>query len=80
MEERDAAAAPARCRGRPRKVWRITVRAIDPGKYPDLQKNPENPFSTMEPEARVAEIDAFCARLWARACMEKARRESAKSK
>lgn len=75
MEERDSAAAPARRRGRPRKVWHITVRAIDPDKYPDLQKNPENPFATMDAEARIAEIDSFCARLLARACMEAVRRK-----
>jgi hypothetical protein len=55
----------------------ITVRAIAPDKYPHLQKNPENPFSTMDPEARIAEIDSFCARLWARACMEAARNSTA---
>ena len=82
MEKRDAdsGGGPTRRRGRPRKVWNITVRAIAPEKYPHLQKNPENPFSTMDPEKRVEEIISFCARLRACACMEKVRRESAKSK
>jgi hypothetical protein len=55
----------------------VTVRAIPPDKYPQFQKNAENPFSTMDPEKRIEEIDSFCARLWARACMDAARNENA---
>lgn len=53
------------------------MRAIAPDKYPQFQKNPENPFSTMDPDKRIAEIDSFCARLRARACIEAARNETA---
>ena len=60
---------------RPRRKWVVRVCAIDPQKYPDLRKNPENPFAGMGPEQRLEEISAFCALLWARTCADVAREE-----
>lgn len=69
-----------RGRGRPRKVWIIHVKAIDPGKYPELERNPMNPFSYLDPEARTEEILSFCAQLWARTCQDIVRRQFAAKK
>src|SRR2546425_8348497 len=53
-------------RGRPRPRWRIRVVPVDAHKHVELMRGREHPFAAMAAEARVAEIDAFCARLWAR--------------
>jgi len=50
------------------------VKAIDPGKYPELEHNPENPFSSLDPAGRMEEIVSFCAQLWARTCQDITRR------
>lgn len=79
-ENRQGAAGHAsrkRGPGRPRRRWIIHVKSIEPGKYPELERNPENPFSYLDPEARMEEIISFCARLWARTCQEMVRRRSA---
>jgi hypothetical protein len=39
---------------------------VDSEKHPDWVREQSNPFAVMAAAARVAEIDAFCARLWAR--------------
>ena len=57
-------------RGQRRKTWTVHVSSIDSGKYPAFQRDPDNPFSCMEVEKRLHEIDSFCARLWARTCQE----------
>jgi len=69
-------ASPKRGPGRPRRRWVIHVKGIEPGKYPDLDRNPENPFSYLDPDARMEEIISFCARLWARTCQDMVRRRS----
>jgi hypothetical protein len=51
-------------RGRRQKRWRVRVVRIDARKYPQFLRDPDHPFIGMAPEARVAEIDSFCARLW----------------
>lgn len=50
---------------RRRKRWRVRVVRIDARKYPQFFRDPDHPFISMAPEARIAEIDSFCARLWA---------------
>jgi len=52
--------------GRPRKKWRLHIVRIDAQKYPDFQVDRDHPFASMAAEARIQEIDSFCARLWAR--------------
>jgi hypothetical protein len=52
--------------GRPHVRWRIRVVRIDPKTHPEWTRARTNPFAVMPPPARIAEIDAFCARLWAR--------------
>ncbi len=70
-------ASRKRGRGRPPKRWVVRVKAIDPGKYPELEHNPENPFSSLEPARRMEEIVSFCAQLWARTCQDITRRSLA---
>ncbi len=53
-------------RGRPHPRWRVRVVRIDAQKHPEWVRSQANPFAVMAAAARVAEIDAFCARLWAR--------------
>ena len=53
-------------RGRPRPVWHIRVVRIESKRHPDWVRGQSNPFAIMDPAARIAEIDGFCARLWAR--------------
>ncbi len=67
-------------RGQRRKKWRIHVTSIKPDKYPTYQRDPDNPFSTMETKARLHEIETFCARLWARTCQEAARTSAGSAK
>ncbi len=57
---------PPKKPGRPRQRWRIRVVRVDAAKHPESPRLNTNPFATMAVQARVAEIDAFCARLWAR--------------
>ncbi len=64
-------------RGQRRKKWRVHVTNIEVGKYPAYQRDPDNPFSSMEAKARLHEIDTFCARLWARTNQEAARKSAA---
>ena len=52
--------------GRPPARWRIRVVRVDPASHPEFQSQRTNPFAAMPAQARVTEIDAFCARLWAR--------------
>jgi len=59
-------ARPAKKSGRPPARWRIRVVRVDAAKHPEFLREGSNPFATMAVQARVAEIDAFCARLWAR--------------
>lgn len=59
-------ASPSKKPGRPRPRWRIRVVRIDAHKHTEWVREQSNPFAVMAPAARVAEIDAFCARLWAR--------------
>jgi len=59
-------ARPAKKSGRPPARWRIRVVRVDAAKHPEFPRLSTNPFATMAVQARVAEIDAFCARLWAR--------------
>ena len=54
----------------------VKVVAIDPNKYPKFANDPNHPFAGMDAEARVKEIDDFCARLWARTRMKKAREKA----
>jgi hypothetical protein len=56
----------AKKRGRPKNQWRIRVIRIDAEKYPGFQRDRDHPFASMAAEARIEEIDSFCARLWAR--------------
>lgn len=58
--------------GRPKARWQVRVVRIDPQKYPDFLRDPEHPFALMAAEARIREIDSFCARLWARTKKEMA--------
>lgn len=51
-------------RGRRYKRWRVHVVRIDARKYPQFLRDPNHPFIGMATEARIAEIDSFCARLW----------------
>jgi len=53
------------------------VSIIESGKYPAYQRDPDNPFSSMEAKTRLHEIDTFCARLWARTTQEAARKNAA---
>jgi hypothetical protein len=57
---------PPKQPGRPRQHWRIRVVRIDAQKHPEFAGQGTNPFAQMAVQARVREIDAFCARLWAR--------------
>ena len=57
---------PTKKRGRPRPRWRIRVVRVDAARHPEFESQRTNPFAAMAAEARIAEIDAFCARLWAR--------------
>lgn len=52
--------------GRPPSRWRIRVVRIDAARHPELARERPHPFAAMAPQARMAEIDSFCARLWAR--------------
>lgn len=52
--------------GRPASRWRIRVVRIEAAGHPESAREGVNPFAAMAPQARVAEIDSFCARLWAR--------------
>jgi hypothetical protein len=63
LHEEQAAKHPG---GRPHVRWRIRVVRIDPKTHPDWMRPHTNPFAVMAPPERIAEIDAFCARLWAR--------------
>ena len=49
---------------------RVTIVVIPPAKYPAFQRDADHPCIALEPAARIAEIDACCASLWARACSE----------
>ncbi len=49
---------------RRQKRWRVRVVRIDSRKYPQFLRDPDHPFIAMASEARIAEIDSFCARLW----------------
>ncbi len=62
----DEKPSPARERGRPRPQTRIHVVRIDAQKYPHFLGDREHPFASMAVEARIEELDSFCARLWAR--------------
>ena len=53
------------------------VQPIDPRKYPELESNPENPFSSMDADKRMQEIVSFCAQLWARTCDDATRKAKA---
>ena len=53
--------------GRPRNRWKIRVVRIDARKYPRFASDSAHPFISMAAEARIEEIDSFCARLRARA-------------
>ena len=55
----------AKRHGRRHKRWRVRVVRIDTRKYPEFLRDPDHPFIRMSTEARIAEIDSFCARLWA---------------
>ncbi len=63
---------PARQRGRLKARWQVRVVHIDSQKYPVFLRDPEHPFALMAAEARIREIDSFCARLWARTKKEMA--------
>jgi hypothetical protein len=52
--------------GRPPSRWRIRVVRIEAARPPEFTRERPHPFAAMAPPARVAEIDSFCARLWAR--------------
>ena len=52
--------------GRPKNRWKIRVVRIDPRKYPQFIRDSGHPFALMAAEARIDEIDSFCARLRAR--------------
>lgn len=67
-------------RGQRRKAWTVRLTHIEPGRYPAFQRDPDNPFSSMEAKARLHEIDTFCARLWARTSQEAARNSAASVK
>jgi hypothetical protein len=45
---------------------RIHLVRIDAQKYPEFLRDREHPFVSMAVEARIKELDSFCARLWAR--------------
>jgi len=53
--------------GRPPQRWRIRVVRIDASKYPQFARDKDHPFASMDLETRIEEIDAFFARLRARA-------------
>ena len=57
---------PPKKSGRPPARWRIRVVRVDPASHPEFQSQRTNPFAAMAAQARISEIDAFCARLWAR--------------
>lgn len=59
-------ARPAKKSGRPHDRWRIRVVRVDAATHPKFLSQRTNPFAAMDAQARVAEIDGFCARLWAR--------------
>ncbi len=59
-------ARPAKKPGRPKPRRQVRVIRIDSQKYPQFRDDREHPFASMAAEARIREIDAFCARLWAR--------------
>lgn len=67
-------------RGQRRKKWTVHVTHIKPDKYPAYQRDPDNPFSSMEAKARLHEIVTLCARLWARTNQEAARKSAASAK
>jgi nicotinamide mononucleotide adenylyltransferase len=48
----------------------VRVKVIDPQKYPEFLRRPDNPFTGMKAEERLEDIVAFCARLWARTCQD----------
>lgn len=62
---------PARKRGRPKNRWRIRVVRIGAQKYPQFQGDRDHPFASMAAEARIEEIDSFCARLRSRTLKRK---------
>lgn len=50
------------------------MKAVALAKYPELEKNPANPFTYLDEERRMQEIVSFCAQLWARTCQDRMRR------
>ena len=52
--------------GRPKNRWKIRVVCIDARKYSQFARDSGHPFTSMAAEARIEEIDSFCARIRAR--------------
>ena len=52
-------------RGSRRKCWRIRVSPIARERFPAFCHDPEHAFASMAPEKRLAELDEYCAKLWA---------------
>lgn len=46
---------------------------VPPEAYPDLVKNPTNPYAQMTEEDRLEELIEIMGLVWAETCLEKAR-------
>lgn len=58
------------------RIREVHVIAINPSRYPQFCKDPDNPYSALPDDVRCAEIEDICAQLLAQACFELAAKKS----
>lgn len=64
---------------RSRKQFHFKVTIADPNDYPDLEKNPTNPFCHMSDEERIDELTDMLGEMWAEICSEKVKKNQSLS-
>jgi len=62
------------------KPFHFEVQIVPLETYPDLVKNPTNPYAQMSEKDRLEDLIDILGLLWAEACLEKARRDGKESK
>ena len=60
-----------------RKPIHFEVRIVPPEDYPDLAKNPTNPFAQMSDEERQEEFTDMLGLVWAETCLEESKKAGA---
>ena len=61
------------------KSFHFNVRIVPPEAYPDLKDNPENPFTEISEDERMADFVEILGLIWAETCKENAFKTNDKS-